>query len=77
VDWLTPREWEVISLLPGRSNREVAAALVPRISEQTAKNHLRSIMDKLGVSRRDEVACWGCRRARTGKAETPRSALEL
>jgi DNA-binding CsgD family transcriptional regulator len=48
---LTPREAEVLRLIAsGRSNREVAAALV--ISEKTAARHVANIYAKLGISSR-------------------------
>ena len=57
-DSLTEREREVMaSISRGRSNREIAAALV--ISEKTVKNHIRAIYEKLGVARRSEaMAVW-------------------
>ena len=52
---LTDRECEVLRLLQaGATNRQIAARLV--ISEQTVKNHVSSILDKLEVdSRRDVI----------------------
>jgi DNA-binding NarL/FixJ family response regulator len=48
---LTTREAEVLALVvAGKSNREVAAALV--ISEKTVARHLANIFAKLGVSSR-------------------------
>ena len=48
---LTTREAEVLKLVAaGRSNREVAAALV--VSEKTVARHLSNIFTKLGVSSR-------------------------
>ncbi len=48
---LTARELEVLRLVAaGRSNREIAAALV--ISEHTVARHLQNIFAKLGVSSR-------------------------
>lgn len=48
---LTSRELEVLRLVAaGRSNREIAAALV--ISEHTARRHLQNIFRKLDVSSR-------------------------
>jgi pimeloyl-ACP methyl ester carboxylesterase/DNA-binding CsgD family transcriptional regulator len=45
---LSPREREVLSLLTeGLSNAEIAERL--NISEKTARNHISSIFDKLGV----------------------------
>lgn len=48
---LSPREIEVLELVAaGRSNREVAQALV--VSEPTIKSHLAHIFTKLGVASR-------------------------
>jgi DNA-binding NarL/FixJ family response regulator len=48
---LTTREAEVLALVAaGKSNREVAAALV--VSEKTVARHLSNIFNKLGVSSR-------------------------
>jgi DNA-binding NarL/FixJ family response regulator len=48
---LTERELEVLRLAAaGRSNREIAAALV--ISEHTVARHMQNIFNKLGVSSR-------------------------
>lgn len=57
VDTLTKREKLVIScLVQGRRNREIAKHL--SITEQTVKNHLRSIYDKVGVSDRVELVLY-------------------
>ncbi|HKX18428.1 MAG TPA: LuxR C-terminal-related transcriptional regulator [bacterium] len=54
---LTTREREVIRLLArGSTNREIAAALV--ISERTAEGHVQSILNKLGLNTRAQVAVW-------------------
>jgi DNA-binding CsgD family transcriptional regulator len=54
---LTDREVEVLALVAmGRSNREVAEALV--ISQKTVARHLSNIFTKLGVSRRTEAAAY-------------------
>lgn len=50
----TPREREVLALLArGLSNRDIADAL--EISAHTAKFHVNSILQKLGVERRTEA----------------------
>ena len=55
VDGLTEREVEVLRLVAqGLSNREVAQALV--ISENTAANHVRSILLKTGCENRTRAA---------------------
>lgn len=54
---LTPREWEVLRLVAaGHTNREVAERL--RVSENTVKFHMRSILDKLHLRNRTEVTAW-------------------
>lgn len=56
-DKLTAREIEVLALVAeGESNRDIAARLM--ISEKTVKNHISSILRKLGMSRRTEAAVW-------------------
>ena len=54
---LTPRERQVLELLAeGHSNKAIADTLF--ISPRTAKNHVASILPKLGVdSRAAAVAC--------------------
>ncbi len=52
---LSGREREVLALVAdGNTNKEIAAALV--ISENTARNHVSRILDKLGMTRRSEAA---------------------
>lgn len=51
VDPISERELEVLGLIAnGASNKEIAAALV--IAEGTVKNHVTSILGKLGVTGR-------------------------
>jgi two-component system, NarL family, nitrate/nitrite response regulator NarL len=62
VDPLTARELEVLQLLPeGLSNRTIAERL--KISENTAKFHIASILGKLGAQNRTEAVT---RAARAG-----------
>lgn len=57
IDTLTPREKTIISCLTqGLRNRDIADHLT--ITEQTVKNHLRSIYDKVGVSDRLELVLY-------------------
>jgi len=52
---LTPREEEVLRLVAGgASNREIALAL--RISENTVKNHIKNILEKLHLKNRVQLA---------------------
>lgn len=57
ADTLTRREKNVIAcLMQGFPNREISRCL--SIAEQTVKNHLRSIFDKVGVSDRLELVLY-------------------
>lgn len=57
VDTLTRREKSIIAcLIQGWRNREIAHHL--HITEQTVKNYLRAIFDKVGVSDRLELALY-------------------
>lgn len=54
---LTSRERQIVAaVVGGASNRDVSRQL--GLSEQTVKNHLSSIFDKLGVSSRLEMALY-------------------
>lgn len=57
---LSPREMEVlIYITQGMSNKEIANSLV--ISHQTVKNHVTSILRKLGVDDRTQAAIYALR----------------
>ena len=57
VEELTEREAEVLRLMAtGLRNERIAEAL--EITEQTVKNHVRSIFGKLGVETRVEAVLW-------------------
>ena len=52
---LTPRELAIVlEVTEGSTNHDIARKL--RLSEQTVKNHLNHVFDKLGVSNRLELA---------------------
>ena len=61
IEPLTEREKEVLKLLAqGKSNKEIAAALV--ISERTVKFHVSAIMGKLGAGNRTEAVSLAAQR---------------
>jgi len=60
VPKLTEREREVLRLVArGMSNKEIAAELV--IAENTVKNHVRNILEKLHLRSRTEAAMYAVR----------------
>jgi two-component system NarL family response regulator len=60
VPKLTPRELEVLKLVAeGMSNKDVAAELA--ISENTVKNHVRNILEKLHLHSRMEAVMFAVR----------------
>ena len=64
---LTPREQEILALLgEGLSNKQIARMLA--IGNATVKNHVHSILGKLGVQRRGEAAA---RQRRLGLGVAP------
>ena len=61
VDGMSQRELEVLRLIAeGRSNREIGEHLF--ISQHTAANHVRSILQKTGCSNRAEAAAYAVHR---------------
>jgi DNA-binding NarL/FixJ family response regulator len=61
IEDLTPRELDVLHLIArGMENTEIATALT--ISPRTAKNHVSSILAKLGVPSRIQAAIYAVRR---------------
>lgn len=62
---LTAREREIATLLADElSNREIAARLV--LSERTVESHVRSVLAKLGLANRVQIAAWARREMRAG-----------
>lgn len=54
---LTPSEKRVLDLIgDGMSNREIGERL--GIAEKTVKNHITSLLAKMGLQRRTQVAAW-------------------
>lgn len=57
VDELTDGEWEIIKLIGrGMSNKEIARAI--SLSEGTVRNYLSSILNKLNLRDRTQLAIW-------------------
>ena len=64
---LSPRELEVLRMLPaGASNRVIAQRLV--IAESTVANHVRNILAKTGTANRTEAGAWAVRHGVSGDA---------
>ena len=58
---LTSREEEVLHLVTeGLTNRQIADRLV--LSERTVETHVRHILGKLDLSRREDAIAWSLRR---------------
>ena len=67
---LSPREREVLELLTrGSVNKEIAAAL--EISENTVKNHLKNIMEKLHLENRVQVVAYALREGLVRPRDVP------
>lgn len=67
---LSPREREVLELLTrGTVNKEIASAL--EISENTVKNHLKSIMEKLHLENRVQVVAYALREGLVRPRDVP------
>jgi two-component system NarL family response regulator len=60
VPELTGRELEILGLVGhGKTSREIAEVLF--ISENTVRNHVRNVLDKLGLRSRFEAVTWAQR----------------
>lgn len=68
-DALTSREREVLELLAwGATNKDMALKL--SISENTVKNHLKNILEKLHLQNRVQAAAYAVRQGLQGKGAT-------
>jgi DNA-binding NarL/FixJ family response regulator len=71
VDPLTEREEQILAAVArGRSNAEIAAELYITLS--TVKTHVASLMAKLGVRNRVEIAVWAYETGRVRTGSGPR-----
>ncbi len=67
---ITEREREVLQLVArGMTNREIGDTL--NIAENTVKNHVRSILDKLHLANRAQMAAYAVQAGRSGGKKTP------
>ena len=66
---LSGREREVLALVAqGLTNKEIAARII--ISQNTARNHVSRILDKLGFTRRSEAATFAAQHGLLEKEKT-------
>jgi DNA-binding CsgD family transcriptional regulator len=64
-DVLTPREWEVLSLIrDGLTNEQIAERM--GVTIHAARYHVSQILSKLGVATREEAAAWQPEEVRAG-----------
>lgn len=69
---LTPSELRVVDLIgEGLSNREIAERL--SVAEKTVKNHITSLLAKMGLQRRTQVAAWAASRKNREWAATDKN----
>lgn len=70
IDPLSEREEEVLALIArGRTNAEIASELF--ISLSTVKSHVASLMTKLGLRNRVEIAMWAYNSGRVNVGRQP------
>ncbi|MEX2461833.1 MAG: response regulator transcription factor [Paenibacillaceae bacterium] len=63
VHTLTPREHEILSLVAqGQTNRQIAEVLV--IAENTVKNHIKNLLEKLSLGNRVQLAAFALKNER-------------
>jgi DNA-binding NarL/FixJ family response regulator len=63
---LSPREHEVLGFVAqGKSNKEIAVAV--GVAENTVKNHLKNILEKLHLENRVQAATYALRQGLVGK----------
>ena len=75
ADPLSPREHEVLILVgQGLTNREIAAQLI--ISNNTVRNHVSHIMDKLDITRRSQAAVYAARHGMLGPDPSSSTGLD-
>jgi DNA-binding NarL/FixJ family response regulator len=75
-DLLSEREKEVLVLVArGLTNRQIAAELI--ISENTVRNHLSHILEKLDLSRRSQVAAYAAQRGLLRQQDLPGQRQDL
>src|SRR5258706_10449658 len=71
ADPLTPRELETLKLIArGMSNAEIAEELV--VHERTVAKYVSSILDKLHLANRTQVALYAVREGLTDQKTIPR-----
>ena len=69
-DLLSDREKEVLVLVAqGDTNKEIAAKLV--LSENTVRNHVSHVLDKLDLSRRSQMATYAAQHGLLDQETTP------
>jgi DNA-binding NarL/FixJ family response regulator len=73
---LSPREMEILVFITrGSSNKEIAHTL--HISQQTVKNHISSVLRKLGVEDRTQAAVLALRRGWVRLEDTGKPSFQL
>jgi len=71
---LTPRQQEVAALVAeGLTNEEIAFRLV--LAPGTVANHVGSILERLGLRSRSQVAVWAAERGLTQHSEPPHKVV--